>query len=478
MRTPIPTAADPSPIAAQEPPESRIRLAGVVGALSYALDLTEGQPTGHSVRTTLIGMRLGVELGLSEVERSGLFYGLLLKDLGCSSNASRLADLFGSDDHLLKRAHKLIDWTLPSDATRYAYKHSLPGASPLARMWRAVTLGRRAREIGRTMISTRCDRGADIARLIGLPDGADAAIRALDEHWDGSGLPLGLSGSAIPMVARIAGLAQTVEVFARAFDVATAYGMARERCGRWFDPVLVDALGRFEFDAGFWGTLATANHLDALAEVEPADRVVEVDGERLDRVAAGFAQVIDAKSPFTARHSDNVAILASRTGVEMGLSQTEVHTIRRAALLHDIGKLGVSNRILDKAGPLDPVEVQLMRQHTRYTFEILKQVGQFRLFAATAAAHHERVDGSGYHLGLHGEELGTAARILAVADTAEAMMADRPYRSGLGLDETRARLRQLALRGHLCPTATEAFTGWFRGLPGAAEPEAGAVRAA
>jgi putative nucleotidyltransferase with HDIG domain len=173
-----------------------------------------------------------------------------------------------------------------------------------------------------------------------------------------------------------------------------------------------------------------------------------------------------------------VAHIAVGIAERLGFSPDDVVRLRRAALLHDIGKLGVSNRILDKAGPLDPVEVQLMRQHTRYTFEILKQVGQFRLFAATAAAHHERVDGSGYHLGLHGEELGTAARILAVADTAEAMMADRPYRSGLGLDETRARLRQLALRGQLCPTVTEAFTGWFEGLPGAAEAEAGAVRAA
>jgi hypothetical protein len=92
-------------------PYAGIRLTEVLGALSYALDLTEGQPMGHSVRTTMIGMRIGEQLGLSDDQRSALFYTLLLKDLGCSSNASRLSNLFGADDRILKKAHKLIDWT-------------------------------------------------------------------------------------------------------------------------------------------------------------------------------------------------------------------------------------------------------------------------------------------------------------------------------------------------------------------------------
>ena len=462
--------------------ETGVRLAHVVGALSHALDLTEGQPAGHSVRTALIGMRLAECLGLPERERSDLFYALLLKDLGCSSNASRLAALFGSDDHLLKYSHKLTDWTQTSDAARFAYRHSLPGHSRLARAWHSLLLGTRARDIGRDMIATRCERGADIAGMLGLPPGTADAIRGLDEHWDGNGMPMGLSGTAIPMLARIAGLSQTVEVFARSFDVRTAYEMARARSGRWFDPVLVDALCTFEFDAGFWATLSGADSLEALAAVEPADRVVHADESRLDMVAEGFAKVIDAKSPFTSRHSQNVAFLASRTAAEMGLPHREIRTLRRAALLHDIGKLGVSNRILDKPSALDPVEMEAMRQHTRHTFDILRHVSRFRQFAAMAAAHHERLDGSGYHLGLRGDELDTSARILAVADCTEAMCADRPYRSGLGLDEALRRLDSLVAVGHLCPAATEALKGWFRGLPKAAtEPAAsgdGAVRAA
>jgi HD-GYP domain-containing protein (c-di-GMP phosphodiesterase class II) len=192
--------------------------------------------------------------------------------------------------------------------------------------------------------------------MLHLPRGSAEAIRGLDEHWDGNGMPHGVRGSGIPMLARIVGLAQTVEVFAHSFDVRTAYDMARARRGRWFDPVLVDCLDAFSMDAEFWGSLQGADSLAALRGLEPDDCVVVADEDRLDTVAEAFAKVIDAKSPFTARHSQNVAFLAVRTGHELGMSRRELKTLRRAALLHDVGKLGVSNTILDKPAALDPFE--------------------------------------------------------------------------------------------------------------------------
>lgn len=456
-----------------DPAPTGIRLADVVGALSHALDITEGQAMGHSVRSTLIAMRIAGTLGLTDEQKSSLFYGVLLKDLGCSSNSARMAQLFGADDRLLKYAHKLTDWTAGHDAARYAFKYSLPGKSRLARAWHALMLGTRARGSGREMIAARCDRGADIGRMLGLPKGSIDAIRGLDEHWDGHGMPHGMRGSGIPMLARIAGLAQTVEVFAHAFDVRTAYEMAQARRGRWFDPVLVDCLEAFQMDAAFWGMLREADTLGALRSVEPEDRVVLCDETRLDIVAEAFAKVIDAKSPYTARHSQNVAFLAVRTGRELGMSRRDLRTLRRAALLHDIGKLGVSNTILDKPAALDPVEFEVMRRHTTHTFDILKRVSRFRQFAATAAAHHERLDGSGYHLGLRAAELGTAARILAVADVCEALSADRPYRRGMPIDAVMARLDELVAAGHLCPVATEALGGWFTGVPASEDGPAG-----
>jgi putative nucleotidyltransferase with HDIG domain len=453
-------------------PGDSVRLSEVVSALSYALDITEGQPMGHAVRTTLIGMRLADRLGLAAAERSALYYALLLKDLGCSSNAARLATLFGSDDQLLKHAFKLTDWTATKDAARYAFKYSLPGRGRVAKAWHMLMMGVREQGAAREMMASRCERGADIARMLRLPHGSAAAIHSLDEHWDGSGLPFGLKGSAIPLLGRIVSLAQTLEVFVDAFDVRTGYEMAYARRGRWFDPTLVDCLGTFQFDSAFWGGLRSSATLSLVAALEPEDEIIRCDDAQLDLVSEAFARVIDAKSPYTSRHSINVSKIAVDAGHAMGIAGDEMHTLRRASLLHDIGKLGVSNRVLDKPGPLDPDEWNAMRSHTKFTLEILKRVARFRQFAATAAAHHERLDGSGYHLGLRDHQLGTIARLIAVADVTEAISAHRPYRAGLPIDEARQILRKLVQRQHLCPIAVEALEATYAGLPDDASPTA------
>ena len=185
--------------------DTDVRLSEVVSALSYALDITEGQPQGHAVRTCLIGMRLAEVVRLTDQERSALFYALLLKDLGCSCNAARLCSLFGADDLTLKRAHKLTDWTSGLASAGYALSHVAPSSNPLARAWHALQLGTSEKGSGREMTATRCERGADIARMLGLDPATQHAIRALDEHWDGSGMPLGLKGNDIPLLGRIAG---------------------------------------------------------------------------------------------------------------------------------------------------------------------------------------------------------------------------------------------------------------------------------
>jgi response regulator RpfG family c-di-GMP phosphodiesterase len=179
----------------------RVALSEVLGALSYALDLTEGEPPGHAVRTTAIGMRLAEQIGLSDEERSSLFYALLLKDAGCSANAARLSSLFGADDHQTKRAMKVTDWSKAGPLALYTWRAVAPGAGPLAkaRQMRRVT---QEDEVTRELIGTRCERGAQIARMLELPEATAEAIRALDEHWDGSGQPLGLRGDEIPLFGR------------------------------------------------------------------------------------------------------------------------------------------------------------------------------------------------------------------------------------------------------------------------------------
>ncbi|MGH7657262.1 MAG: HD-GYP domain-containing protein, partial [Gemmatimonadales bacterium] len=409
---------------------SGVRLSEVISALSLALDITEGQPMGHAVRTCLIGMRIGSAIGLTDEQKSDLFYALLLKDAGCSSNASRLCSLFSADDHGLKRDYKFTDWTRTAPAVGYVYRHIVPGASPLTRAFRAVSLGVGERDSAREMTATRCHRGAEIATMLGFSPATATAIRHLDEHWDGRGLPGGVKGHAIPLIGRILCISQTVEVYFNTFDIDGAWAVAAERAGSWFDPELVEVLGALRRDAGFWNSLRETDLRERVASLEPQDKVLLADESRLDTVAEAFARVIDAKSPYTCRHSEGVADIAVNLGRSMGFDMAQLRDLRRAALLHDIGKLGVSNLILDKPAKLTDEEFAQVRNHPRYTMEILNRVSAFRGIADVAGSHHERLDGRGYHRGLGAADLSLPARVLATADVCEALLAERPYRKG------------------------------------------------
>jgi HD-GYP domain-containing protein (c-di-GMP phosphodiesterase class II) len=328
------------------------------------------------------------------------------------------------------------------------------------------------------MTELRCERGADIARMIELSETTAHAIRSVDEHWDGAGYPYGLAGEAIPLFSRILCLAQTAEVFFGAGGAGAAFGVAAQRRGTWFDPALVDLLRATRRDRAFWSALGGREPHRVIGAYEPQDRVQRADEERLDRVAEAFAMIIDAKSPYTGRHSDGVARIAVAVGDVLGYAPRALRDLRRAALLHDIGKLGVSNLILDKPGKLDAREWAAMRRHPALTVRILERVAAFRDLAATAGAHHERLDGGGYHLGLTGAQLGRDARVLAVADVCEALTAERPYRAALPPDEVRAIMRRDAGRG-LCPEALDALEASRElGVLGPATPAPAAARPA
>ena len=402
---------------------SEIPLSKLIGALSYALDIAEGEPPGHATRSCLICMRVADELGLGTTARSDLFYAALLKDAGCSANSARMAALFGADDPQAKRTSKRVDWARPFSAFVWAVRTVAPRGSLRARAERLLAI-RDEGEVTRSLMQARCERGAEVALKLGFSEATAAAIRALDEHWDGRGQPRGLRRTEIPLAARIVCLAQTLEVFYAARGVGAVYRVAAKRSGHWFDPELVDALGAFRVDAGFWGSLAASE----LSAVGPPDQVLVADQDRLDQIADGFAEIIDAKSPWTYRHSDRVCAIATSIAALMGLEATALRDLRRAALLHDIGKLAISNRILDKPGQLTDVEVAKIREHPVLTHRILERVPGFSELAPLASAHHERLDGGGYPHGLTARELTMPMRVLAVADVYDALTAERPYR--------------------------------------------------
>lgn len=418
------------------------RLSEVVGALSHALDLTEGQPVGHSQRACMIAMELAERLGLSADERRDLYYASLLKDAGCSSSAARMCELFATDDRALKRDFARVDWTSTADFVRFAAARVAPGQPPLARAGQLLRALRGIAREAADLNEARCDRGARIVAMLDFPPAASQAVRHLDEHWDGGGRPDGLRGDAIPLISRICCLAQTAEVFLSADGPRAALEVVRERRGRWFDPELSDLFLAIGPDDGLWARLADDSPGEVLRDLEPPDRVALADEQRLDRIAEAFAGIIDAKSPYTGRHSTGVATYAEGVGTALGLDGPRLRGLRRAALLHDIGKLAVSNTILDKRGGLTDAEFEEVRRHPRHTLSILSRIPPFSGIAEDAAAHHERLDGRGYPFGLAAERLSTEARILAVADVYEALTADRPYRGPMAREEALAILRR------------------------------------
>ncbi|MBV8943166.1 MAG: HD domain-containing protein [Solirubrobacterales bacterium] len=431
---------------------SALRLSEVLSALSHALDITEGQAQGHAERSCLIGMRLAGALSLDDATRSSLFYALLLKDAGCSSNAAKVAGLFGADDAAVKSSRRLTDTSSSSQAVRHVLRTAGAGGSVLARGRHVAAVLRAGREGARSLIELRCERGAAVTRAIGVGEVAARAILDVDEHWDGGGYPAGIAGDEISLAGRVLCLAQTAEVFWQHGGPSAACEIARQRRHTWFDPTLVDALVALEHDALFWRSLEAP----AVSALEPPDRVLLADDDRLDRVTHAFASIVDAKSPYTARHSEGVAAIADALAGLLDLDAGTRTTLHRAALLHDVGKLGVSNRILDKPGQLGQREWETVRRHPQWSMEILARVSAFQDVARIAAAHHERLDGSGYYQRLTAAQLDQPSRILAVADVAEALTAERPYRPAVDPDEVLTIMRRAANRA-LDPDALAAL---------------------
>jgi HD-GYP domain-containing protein (c-di-GMP phosphodiesterase class II) len=420
----------------------QISLSEVLGALSHALDLVEGQPAGHCVRCCWIGISIGREIGLDEKQIWELYYTLLLKDLGCSSNAARICQLFLTDDLTFKRDAKTIDGSLPQ-ALRFVLAQAGLKAGLTERFRTLVHVFLNSGEIGRELIETRCHRGADIARQMRFSEGVALGIQNLDEHWDGGGQPLGLRGEDIPVYARIALLAQVVDVFQTTNGTEAAKHAIKERAGGWFDPKLAAAFARVAERAEFWDTLRSEGLQQAIFALEPAQHSVIVDDDYMDDIAAAFALVVDSKSPYTSGHSERVTLFTDLIAEQIGFSAEQRRWLKRAALLHDIGKLGVSNSILDKPGKLDADEWEAMKAHAAHTETILSRIAAFGDLAVIAGAHHERLDGKGYPRGLRDDRIALETRIITTADIFDALTADRPYRDAMPISKALAIMSEM-----------------------------------
>ncbi len=410
--------------------QTSIKRAEIVSALSHALDMTEGQSEGHGVRCAWIGMAVGRELGMSEADLGHLYYTLLLKDIGCSSNAARICELYLADDIAFKRDIKSVHDSLPQ-ILRFVLSHTGLKAGLSERFRSLLTIFSEGGQIARELIETRCQRGANIARRMRFSEDVARGILDLDEHYDGTGKPDQLSGNAISIHARIALLAQVVDVFHTSAGRDAARKEIALRSGNWFDPAVCAAFSTVCKSERFWEGLASPSLQGIVIRLAPDPEGERLDEDYLDEIAAAFADVVDSKSPYTAGHSDRVALFTDMIAEELGLSPERRRFLKRAALLHDIGKLGVSNQILDKAGKLTEEEWLAVRQHPAQSRIILSRIEAFQELARVAGDHHEKLDGQGYPRGIAGEAISLETRIITVADIFDALTAERPYRAAM-----------------------------------------------
>jgi HD-GYP domain-containing protein (c-di-GMP phosphodiesterase class II) len=430
---------------------SGLRLAELIGSLSLAVDLGLGQPTEHVLRSSLIGLRLAERLGMTEDERAAVYYAALIAWVGCHADSHEQARWF-SDDIALRRDMHEVD-AVGLSAVGFFLRHLGAGRAPLQRARLAAAFMASGRQWMALMQPTHCLVAGELAERLGLGTAARDPLYEAFERWDGKGTPRRLKGEEISLAARIIHLASIVEVYHQAEGVEAAVGVARERRGTQFDPALVD-----RFCAGaseILSNLDTATSWRDVIDAEPALRPVLSNAE-LDAAFEAVADFADLKSPYTAGHSRMVAALASAAAVDYGLPAGDVLLLRRAGLVHGLGRLGVSNAIWDKPSALTPAEMERVRLYPYLAERVLAGAPGLAALGTIAGQQCERLDGSGYPRGLTGLALDPAQRLLAAATVYRALREPRPHRPERDADQAEAELRAEVRAGRLDGEAVNA----------------------
>jgi HD-GYP domain-containing protein (c-di-GMP phosphodiesterase class II) len=430
---------------------ARVRLAELVAALSLGIDLGFGQPMEHVLRQCLIALRLADHAGLGEQDRVAVYYTALLVNVGCHVDAHEQAKWFGDDIALKsgKYAHEL-----GSVRGALATMRMVGAGHPQLQRFR---VGLQFAFSGHRDLDGMINQHAKLARTLAeqleLPEMVREGVGTAYEQWDGRGWPGMLKGDAIPVAARIAQLAEFTEVAHRVRGVAGATELARKRAGRQFDPDLAGLLGA-RAEEIFTGLEALSAWRTVIA-AEPA-LAVELSPEQLDRALAAIANFVDLKSPFTLGHSVAVAELAEDAGRRIGLPPEQVVLLRRAGLVHGLGRLGVSNSIWDRPGPLSAGERERVRMYPYLTERMLRQSAALAPLGEIAVQHRERLDGSGYPGGLSGGAISRPARVLGAADAYASMREPRPHRPARSAAEAVAQMRADVRAGRLDGAAVDA----------------------
>jgi HD-GYP domain-containing protein (c-di-GMP phosphodiesterase class II) len=431
--------------------EKPIRAAELVGALSLATDLGTGQPLEHALRSAVLAVRLGELAGASAEELADTYYVALLHGSGCTSNSHEATQLFG-EDIMHRAAFFLIDPADPEQVLAFYRSHVGPGRPTEVRermIEAALSNPTRAREAFAAM----CEVAQRFAGWLDLGPGVEAALEYVFARWDGKGPPGGVGGEALPLPTRLLHVARDYSLFLSAAGAEDARAVLERRAGTAYDPRLAELAAR-HFDE-VCAELDDTRMWELALESEPFPQV-RLTADEIDAGFAAFAALTGLKSPWLREHSTGVADLAEAAAWRLGLSAQHVALLRRAALAADLGRVGVSNAIWEKPGPLGFGEWERVRLHPHFTERAFAQSQALAPIGKLAGSHHERLDGSGYHRGLRASALDPAGRILAAADCYAAMRQARPYRPALEPAAAEVELRREVEERRLDPEAVDA----------------------
>jgi HD-GYP domain-containing protein (c-di-GMP phosphodiesterase class II) len=427
-----------------------VRLVDLLAALSIVTDLGMGQEPEKAVRACLIATRLARAMDLPERDVQDVYYCTLMQHLGCTAPAHETTRLFGDDLSVLPRAERTDE------------RNAVEALALMMEAGRG-TGPRRVRHVGRLLAAGRqgnlqilravCEVGARLAERLGLSPAVRQGLLHAVEMWDGRHSAYGLTGDDIGLPARFSAVATQAVIFDRLAGPDAAVEIARQRAGGWFDPDIAETFVRVGAD--ILRSLATADVWVEVAASEPHP-VRRLPAARLDDVAGAFADMVDLKTPFTLGHSTGVADLATATATRVGLADDEVGRLRLAALLHDLGRVGVPNAVWEQPGALTTSQWEQVRLHGYHTERILSRSPVLEPVAGIAGRHHERLDGSGYHRGASGTEIPVAARLLAVADAFQAMTQARPHRPAVTPEQAARTIEASAAAGQFDPECARA----------------------
>jgi HD-GYP domain-containing protein (c-di-GMP phosphodiesterase class II) len=438
--------------ARSSPGQQPVRAAEMIGAMSIATDLGTGQPLEHALRTAILAVRLGELAELSPPELADAYYVSLLHSIGCTSDATEQTELFG-DDIEPRAKFALVDGGNRDELAAFLMDVVGQGRPPEVREPMVAHAVENAVEIARSTFALHCEVAQRFAGWLGFGLGVISSLACAFERWDGNGFPGAAAGEAIPLPARVLHVARDISVFLSAAGSDEAAEVIQQRAGGAYDPRLA-ALAIDHFEELLDGLDDAVIWEQAIAAEPPPQRWMT--GEEIDSAFRVIGTFTDLKSYWLRGHAEGTSELAEAAAWRLGLPADQVAVVRRAALALDLGRVAVSNAIWEKPGPFGLTDWERVRLHPYFTERSFARSPELAPIGELAGAHHERLDGGGYHRKTPAAGLSRAARVLAAADSYQAMRERRPHRRALDPASAEAELLREASEGNLCPEAVDA----------------------